>query len=265
MRASPVTTLQQTPHPTDSEKTTTERTDIGLAQSTSNWGKSARLLGIQVHLGDWKDRIYLPTYQVKAAASFAGVTAATVRNWQKESDAGAALGFRERGVSLSYMQLQELAIVSAMRKLGVKLPLIRLARDWLAQQFQTTFPFADERVKCDGQDVLVTMKDKLPASGIETLLVANRGGQMAWAEIIGKKFDQFEYERGVALKWHLSEDRRIILDPRIAFGAPAVKGVPTWVMRGREKAGESVDQIAVDFRLRPEDVKAALVFEHTLH
>jgi uncharacterized protein (DUF433 family) len=212
----------------------------------------------------WKDRLYLPAYQVKVAASYAGVTSQTVRNWQKPSVGGVVLGHREAGSSLSYMHLQELAIVSAMRRLGVKLSTIRLARDYLGRELKTPFPFADERVKSDGQDVLLTLKDELPEDAAETLLVANRGGQLAWAEIVGRRFEQFEYERGLALTWHLTEDRRVVIDPRISFGAPTVNGTPTWVLEGRYAAGETPEEIADDFGLYLEDVQAAVAFERSL-
>jgi uncharacterized protein (DUF433 family) len=212
----------------------------------------------------WKERLYLPAYQVKVAASYAGVTSQTVRNWQKGSLDGVVLGHREFGESLSYMHLQELAIVSAMRRLGVKLPTIRLARDYLGRALRSSFPFADERVKTDGQDVLLTLRDELPNAEAETLLVANKGGQYAWAEIVGKRFDEFEYERGLALKWHLTDDKRVVIDPRISFGAPTVNGTPTWALRGRQIAGESVQEIADDFGLYVDDVRSALAFEESL-
>ena len=63
----------------------------------------------------------------------------------------------------------------------------------------------------------------------------------------------------------MSADRRVVIDPRISFGAPAVKGIATWALSGREKAGESIADIAEDFGLTLEDVKAALTFEHSLH
>lgn len=213
----------------------------------------------------WKKRLYLPAYQLKAAAAYAGVTPQTVRNWQADASEGAALAYREAGASLSYLQLQELAIVSAMRKLGVKLKTIRAARDYLGSIMEAEFPFADERVKSDGQDVLVSLPDEFLVSPAEKrLLVANKGGQYAWSAIIGERFDQFEYEKGVALKWHLSDDDRVVIDPRVSFGAPAVRGVPTWALRGREIAGELPEEIAEDFGLSIDDVKAALAFEQSL-
>ena len=41
----------------------------------------------------------------------------------------------------------------------------------------------------------------------------------------------------------------MLIDPRISFGAPMIKGVPTWVLKGRHEAGESIGDIRDDFSL----------------
>lgn len=213
----------------------------------------------------WRKRLYLPTYQVSRAAAFANVTPQTVRNWQRADAATGATAIANRlpRTGLSYLQLQELSIVSVMRSLGVELKKIRLARDYLKAKFELEFPFADERIKTDGQDVLME-DDEL--NGDIKLLVANKGGQYAWAEVIGRRFDEFEYERGVALRWKIGGTKKIpvVIDPRVSFGAPTVSGVPTWVIGGREKAGEPAEEIAEDFKLTLPQVKTALAFEHSL-
>ncbi|MFX8999689.1 DUF433 domain-containing protein, partial [Acinetobacter baumannii] len=71
-----------------------------------------------------------------------------------------------------------------------------------------------------------------------------------------------EEEYGLALKWHVAgRSSPIIIDPRIAFGAPAIKGTPTWIIKGRFNAGESDSDIAEDFRIDKSDVREALKFE----
>jgi len=210
----------------------------------------------------WQKRLLLPAYQVSSAAAYAKVSPATVRNWQKNAATGAAISSREHGVCLSYLQLQELAVVSAMRRLGVKLPAIRVARDYLSQILKIEFPFSDERVKSDGQNIL--LKADTHIGKPLRLLVADKGGQYAWPEIIGDKFAEFEYEKNTAMRWHLAGDKPIVIDPRICFGAPAVQGVQTWVIRGREKAGEAIEDIADDFGISVENVMAALEFEKSL-
>jgi uncharacterized protein (DUF433 family)/DNA-binding transcriptional MerR regulator len=209
----------------------------------------------------WVRRLWLPAYQVKDAARYVDVTTQTVRNWQKAgTDTGSAIAPRELREALSYLQLQELAIVSVMRHQGVKLQKIRLARDYLSSRFMLEFPFADPRVKSDGQDVLMEIKDDL---GDEIrLMVANRGGQYVWEEIIGRRFAEFEYERDLAVRWHIGgEASGVVIDPRICFGAPAIKGVPTWALSGRYKAGESIPDLASDFVISRADVRRGLKFE----
>ena len=215
----------------------------------------------------WLRRLTLPAYQVSDAARYAAITAQTVRNWQRASaDGYRAIADRSARASLSWMQLQELAIVAAMRARGVKLYKIRLARDYLGSVFKLEFPFSDERVKTDGQDVLMEETSEL---GKETkrLLVASRGGQYVWADLIGYRFEEFDFEKQLAVRWNIhGRKSRVVIDPRIAFGAPSVRGVPTWAISGRFKAGETIEDVAEDFLIDKDDVLKALQFEGiTIH
>ena len=209
----------------------------------------------------WIRRLVLPAYQVKDAARYATVTTQTVRNWQHDGNpAGAAIASRKPRASLSYLQLQELAIVSAMRAQGIELQKIRLARNYLSSRFGLEFPFSDRRVSADGQDILMDFGDEL--GGALNLLVANKGGQYVWREIIGNRFKEFEYERNLAVRWHVGGARSgVVIDPRISYGAPSVRGVPTWALRGRFASGETISDIAKDFRITSAEVKKALKFE----
>lgn len=215
----------------------------------------------------WRRRLTLPTYQVKDAARYAGITTQTVRNWQKTVEtAGSAIADRKAREALSYLQLQELAIVSAMRVRGVELKKIRIAREYLSTQLKLEFPFSDPRVKDDGQDILLTLKDEL--GGALRMLVANKGGQYVWNHIIQERFAEFDYEDDLAVRWRIGRGNQsgIIIDPRISFGAPTIRGVPTWAVTGRYRAGEAIEDIADDFVITPEEVKKAIAFERvTLH
>ena len=53
----------------------------------------------------------------------------------------------------------------------------------------------------------------------------------------------------------------VALDARVAFGAPAVKGVETRVLAWRYDAGEELEELAEDYGLPPEAVREAVVFE----
>ena len=51
------------------------------------------------------------------------------------------------------------------------------------------------------------------------------------------------------------------IDPRVAFGAPNVSGIPTWVIKGRYTAGETVADITEDFHLEATAIRDAWQFE----
>lgn len=215
----------------------------------------------------WRRRLTLPTYQVKDAARYAHVSTQTVRNWQRTVEAaGSAIATRDARVALSYFQLQEVAIVAAMRARGVELQKIRMARQYLSTALKLEFPFSDPRVKDDGQDILVSLKDEL--EGAWKLLVANKGGQYVWHNIIGQKFAEFDYEDDIAVRWRVAggDQDGVIIDPRVSFGAPTIRGVPTWAVTGRYSVGEAIEDIADDFVISPEDVRKAIAFEQaTIH
>ena len=79
---------------------------------------------------------------------------------------------------------------------------------------------------------------------------------------MSERFHQFDYDCGIALVWHLDSGRSpVVIDPRVSFGAPSVSGVPTWTLKGRWDAGESVAEIREDFGLSEEEVDFGLRFE----
>src|SRR5208283_2704933 len=209
----------------------------------------------------WRRRLYVPNYQVGEAARYAEISPQTVVDWHKAGDRK-TLSTREKRASLSYMQLIEVAVVAAFRNSGVPLKRVKAAREYLAKQFQSEFPFAEYSFKTDGKRLFIDYEQIEGAKGRGKLLRPDEGGQLAWDAIIGR-LSEFDYERkGIVIRWHLrGQDSPIIIDPRVAFGAPAVKGTPTWVLRGRWDAGERVDEIADDFGLRSAEIIRALQFE----
>jgi uncharacterized protein (DUF433 family) len=60
-----------------------------------------------------------------------------------------------------------------------------------------------------------------------------------------------------------SEERPIVIDPRIAFGRPVVgrKGISTSIIAERVDAGEAVDDIAADYDLGPSEIEQAVIYE----
>lgn len=212
----------------------------------------------------WRRRLFLPNYNIAEAAHYAGISSRTVADWHRPGGRKAVtLSERKGRAALSYMQLIEVAVVAAIRKLGVSLQRIRDAREYVSKQLESEHPFAEYRFKSDGKRLWLDYEQVEGDKGRGKLLGVDQGGQLAWDEIIGRRLREFEYESGgIAVRWHpRGRESPIVIDPRIAFGAPTVQSIPTWVVKGRWIAGESIGDIAADFGLTKLDVRKALQFE----
>jgi len=210
----------------------------------------------------WRKRLYLPSYHVQEAARYARTTPKTIRNWQGQGDLVQAIAARDPKLSLSYMQLIEVAVVAAFRRSGIKLRDIKAARDWLATTFKSEYPFVQFDFKRRGRELLVDYAKASRKRGKGQLISPSKGGQLVWEPMVGDLLSDFEYDNNIALRWHvIGREEPIIIDPRVSFGAPNIRGVPTWILKGRWEAGESVSEIADDFDLKPALVADALKFE----
>jgi uncharacterized protein (DUF433 family) len=184
----------------------------------------------------------------------------TVAAWHRIEKA--LVSQKEQRAALSYLQLIEVAVVAAFRKAGIRLPEIRAARDYVQRTLKSEYPFAEYRFKTEGKSLWLDYQQVEGEAGRGKLLKANQAGQLAWRDIIGR-LNEFEYEHeGIVIRWHVAgSSSPIIIDPRVSFGAPAVDGTPTWIIKGRWNAGESPSEIAEDFGLEREQVRKALDFE----
>jgi uncharacterized protein (DUF433 family) len=216
----------------------------------------------------WERRLYLPAYRYGEAARLAQTTPQTIARWYHGN---AAPGHRIRPVLplrhatlVSYMQLVEVAFVADFRRLDVRLDNLRPAHEYLRKAFQVEYPFAQLDVKADGAAVLIEYVDCEGGRALRRLIATDRGGQLVWPEAIQQRFDQFDYERRLAVRWHpRGRQNPILVDPRIAFGAPIVgqMGIATSLIRERYEAGESLVEIEEDFGVARAEIAAALAFE----
>ena len=151
-----------------------------------------------------------------------------------------------------------------MRKSGVRLRTIDATRTYLSEQIGADFPFAEYRFKTDGKQLLIDMKQIDRHAPADFLLDTGTGGQLAWNRFLESLLSEFEYDPGgdIVRQWKVAgEDQPIRIDPAVAFGAPHVGGIATWVMKDRWTGGENVAEIAEDFDLDRCLVVAALKFE----
>jgi uncharacterized protein (DUF433 family) len=209
----------------------------------------------------WKARLIVPNYGVGEAARYADIAGQTIRNWQKLGNRPAPLTHREPGKALSYLQLIELAVVASARRAGVSLRVIRDTREYMRDKFGADFPFAQYRFKHDGKRLFIDCIDLYEQGGDDKVLEASGKGQLAWSQIIGR-LREFDYDDDLVSRWRLGGKRSaVVIDPRVQFGKPSVRGVPTWIIAARSGAGEDIPIIAKDFGIPKSAVMDALVFE----
>ena len=211
----------------------------------------------------WRKRLTLPTYTVAEVGWYAQSRPQTIGSWFRGGAThGPTLPGRKAGERLNYFEAVEVAFVAAFRSYGVRLSNLREARAYFQALLQAEYPFATQRFYTEGTRVLQEWGVRQELSDFTEVVIGDEHGQLAWAGLLGEKFHTFDYERGLALRWHVAgRDSPVQIDPRIAFGAPSVHGIPTWAMRGRMLAGESVAEISDDFCLEDHEVIAGLKFE----
>lgn len=211
----------------------------------------------------WKRRLFLPVYTIADTARYAGTLPQTVAYWHfGGGDLGPALPGREHRRPLSYLELVEAAFVATFRALGVSLQRIRKAREYAAQTLNSEFPFAEYRWLTEGHHMLLNLMEFEDDTQFENLIVGDAHGQMVWKQMVGERFAQFDYEYDLAIIWHVAgRQSPVIIDPRVSFGAPMVRGIATWVLKGRWNAGEIIEDIEGDFGLQQEEIKYGLQFE----
>lgn len=161
------------------------------------------------------------------------------------------------GDGISFMDLIELVAVGRFREHGFDVGTIRKIVTTCAEVFETSYPLASLSFKVGGQEVFVERDGML----VEVLKGKRR---MAWDQVLAPFLDALDYENDRAVRWWpLGHGDPIAVDPRLGFGLPVVatRGVRTELLREQFAAGETIEQIAIDFGVGEGDVKSALQYE----
>jgi uncharacterized protein (DUF433 family) len=221
-------------------------------------------------------------YPLPRAARLVGEDARTVRRWlkgyswkqgdgQKASEPLWPLQYAaddELGSEqvLGFNDLLELRTVSRFVELGVSLNVIRATIE-VARSYLGDYPLHSRRFVTDGRRIFMEAVERINE---DPKLLDVRGRQYAIADIIrpslleGIDFDNADEAR----RWYpVPKKRLIVLDPQVQFGEPIVAdgGVPTDTLAAAFKAeGEDVNRVARLYRVKPQEVRAAVAFEHRM-
>lgn len=167
-------------------------------------------------------------------------------------------------LSISFLELMELRVIKQFRDKGIPLQTVRVAWHHAAQAFGSEHPFADHRVFVDGLKIFAA---SAPSTSPDLLEISSRKSpfQLIAGPIFARSLQEVEFDEGTGLArrwWPRGQSVPVVLDPRIAFGAPTVAGtrVSTQILALYAKSNP-VDEIARALRLEPRQVEAAVRFE----
>lgn len=210
----------------------------------------------------------VPAYSIREAAGLVGISPSTLRSWVRgrsfpkrggvgRSPAIIAPPSVDDGAFLSFTNVVEAHVLSGLRrKYELKLDAIRAAVRYVHDRLHVEHPLAMERFKTDGASLFVERFGRT--------INASKEGQVAMREVLEAYLERIEYDDGRAIRlFPLLRDaapRVIVVDPRLSFGRPTIAGtsVPVVAVRGRFDAGDSVESLAHDFDVRPDQIEEAL-------
>ena len=204
----------------------------------------------------WRERLGLPAYRVADAARYCGLSPQGVRAWISSFvDYDVASPARTMQPALSYYELVEVAFVSTFWHLGAPFSWIRSVRDRAVQELRSDYPFVQESWRDEGYRLVDDMAPGDFPDYTDSFISVGRCRDSGWIGSARERFDQFDYEFELALVWHLDgRGSPVRVDPRVSFGAPMVRGIPTSILKGRWAAGETPSEIQQDFDLTLSDV-----------
>jgi uncharacterized protein (DUF433 family) len=218
----------------------------------------------------------LPAYSLAEAAHYLRMPEGTLRSWivgrsypaagrSKRSAPLVHLG-DPKGQYLSFINLVEAHVLAAIRRRhGVKLPKIRNAINYVRRQFRVEHPLINQAFQTDGLDLFVERYGEL--------INASQEGQRAMKEIIGVYLKRIEWDsKGLPIRLYpftrdtqaeaapASDPRVVVMNPTVSFGRPVISGtgIPVSSIYERYKAGDSVADLARDFRLEISAIEEAI-------
>lgn len=216
-----------------------------------------------------------PAYSIADVAHYLRLPRATIRSWtfgrtyptrsgQKAFEPVIPPAEPLRGW-LSFQNLIEIHVLSAVRRRHhIRLDKVRSAIRFLAKEFGTKHPLANEQMFTDNKNLFVEKYGSLVSASAE--------GQIVLKDVLAAYLERVERSpQGVPIRlFPFARERAdahdpkfVVIDPRVQFGRPCIAGknVTTAVIVDRYKAGESSDDLAEDYRCSRAEIEEAVRYE----
>lgn len=205
-----------------------------------------------------------PRYSIEEAALYLKIPASTMKAWTRgqnyQTKAGTHRTFQPVihladpvNKLLSFYNLAEAHILRATRERSVPLPNVRRALHWLEQSFPVRHPLLTYDFMTSGKDLFVDHLGKI--------INATAQGQIEMREILDRYLKRIERDTaGMPVEVTPIYSDHLAINPKLSSGRPVLKGtgIMISILIDREKSGESIPELALDYGLEPLEVQKAI-------
>ena len=215
-----------------------------------------------------------PCYSIDEVAAYIGVPRKTLRNWITGYSYKTTRGRRQAPPViepadpeenlLSFYNLVEAQVLAATKERSIGLQSIRRAVECMREKFNEDRPLLRCVFDTYGQQIFV---QSVAGKNLKNPLNLSKYGQYGFGAILKKYLRRIDRDangnptRIFPMKAGAKRQRKnIVIHPSLSAGKPSLSksGVMIEVIWRRKKDGESITNLAKDFRLRPSEIKAAI-------
>ena len=203
----------------------------------------------------------LPAYTAVRASQIVRLSPSTLRLWARgDGEHDALFAPAEHSpLTLSFSNLVETFVLASMRRVhGISMQRVRKALNFVGKKLGVRRPLIHARFRTDGVRLFVDHADQL--------LDVTRPEQATLREVLDASLERIEWGDEVAERLYpwvradLKGPKSIVIDPRRGFGQPVIAGtgIEARIITERYRAGESVAELAQDYRLDAEKIEDAI-------
>jgi uncharacterized protein (DUF433 family) len=221
-----------------------------------------------------------PAYPVSEVARILNLPVATVKSWCFGQIYHSASGSKKifkpiirpaeaRRRLLSFANLCELHVLSVIRRHHkISLPRVRDSVNYLRKHLNVDRPLINQQFHTNGIDLFVEHASQLLNVSREGQEALRGGFEQALARIErdsqGTPIRLFPFSRTSVSD--AKQPKSVVIDPQLSFGRPVLArvAVPTEVIVGRFRAGDSMVEMAKDYGVDEKEIEEALRFEQRL-
>lgn len=208
-------------------------------------------------------------YTPREAARLVGTSSQQVLRWTRGSGPNEPLWpahyqFIDEDVTdISFLDLIEVRVVTALRRKNISLQAIRFAIECAKDKYGISRPLASQSFQTDGDEILM---EAIEGESDLVSLSKKRPGQKVFKEIIFQSLSDLEYEDEIAARWRPRGFSEVIIDPGRQFGDPILDsfGISTSIIYKEYNEFKDLKYLSEIYEIPQKVLKTCISFESKL-